>query len=296
MMDVGRILGAGIRLVQAQPLAVAVWTIINIALAALSQFGLASLFGSLMSQAGAAPDFGAMMNSMGTLYAVQFVVMVVHLLIWAAVYRAIFRPDSSAFAFLRLGGDEGRLLLLGLITGLVGFALMLAVLLPIGGVGAAAADGGGDPSAGIILFTFAVMIAVFVAFIFVGVRFALAWPIAIAERRIALGEAWRLSKGRFWPMFGAALVLIIGLSVAGQIVSTIQFGGLIAGIAPGSDPQQLPQMMAQRFSSITAASVVAWVLGGIVSTAWIVSMGAGIADALVQVRPDDHDDLAEIYA
>ncbi|MDG5489412.1 hypothetical protein NYR55_12380 [Sphingomonas sp. BGYR3] len=295
-MDVGRILGAGFRLVQAQPFAVAIWVIINIALAAISQFGMASMFGSILSAGNPGADPMAVFSGVGTLYAVQFGVMIVQLLIWAAAYRAVFYPGNSAFAFLRLGADEGRLLLLGIVTALISGALMIGIFLPLGITAGIAGASGGSPGPGAVLLTFGAMLLAFVAFIFIGVRLALAWPMVVADRRIALGEAWRLSKGRFWPMFGAALVLAIGLSVAGQIVSAIQFGGLMTALVPGSDPQQMQNLLIERFSSITVVSVIAWILGGIVSTAWIVSMAAGISDALVQVKPDDHDDLAEIYA
>lgn len=296
-MDIGRALGAGFRLVQAHPLAVAVWTAINVVLAALSQFGLSSMFGAIMANAGnPSPDISGVMQGMSTLYLVQFAAMIVQLAIWGAVYRAVFRPDEANIAFLRISGDEGRLFLLGLITAIVAIVLMLAIFLPVGFMAGASAATGGEPGAGIVLTTFALMLLVFVAFIFIGVRFALAWPIAVAEGRVALGEAWRLSRGRFWSMFATALVLIIALGIAGQIVSALQFGGMFAGFTPGGDPEAVQRMMVERFTNITPISVVGWVMGGIVSTAWIVMMGAGIADTYLQLQPDTHDDLAEVYA
>lgn len=299
-MDIGQVLGAGFALVRRQPGAVAVWAAINIVLTSMSQFGMMSLFGTMMAlPQGAAPDFGAMMGSFGLTFVLQFVVLLVQLMIWGAVYRAIFRPDAAGMAFLRLSMDELRLLGLGAVSILVSFGLMLLIFGFLAALGFSSGSSAGDVGSaiGVALLAFLLFIGIFIAFIFLGVRFALAWPMAIADRRIRLGEAWRLSRGQFWRMFAAALVIVIGLSVAAQIVSSLQFGSVFAGLGSlGADPEAMNRALVEQFSTISVIGVIAWVLGGVVNTAWIVMMGAGISEALKQVRPTDYAELADVYA
>lgn len=296
-MEIGRVISAGFALVQRAPGAVAVWTLIGIALHTVGQLSAFTMFRGMMALPSSRPDLEAMLGSFGLVYAVQLGVLVVQIILWGAVFRAMFRPRESSFAYLRLGGDELRLFLIGLLMG-VGSLIAMALVFGIGATaGIFSTSANAAQGIGIVLLIFLMTFGLFIGFIFLGVRLAMVWPLAVAERSIQFGTAWRLSSGRFWAMFAAALVLIIGLSVAGQIAGSVQLGGIFAVMQEMSgDAEAMNRAVLEQFATINVYSVISWVLGGIVSTAWIVAMGAGISNALMQARPATGDELAATFA
>lgn len=62
-------------------------------------------------------------------------------------------------------------------------------------------------------------------FIFVGVKLSLAYLVTAAEGKLAIGRAWVLSSGVFWPLLAVALVGGLVSLGAGAV------GGIIGGIA-----------------------------------------------------------------
>lgn len=301
MIDIGRTIGAGVRLVRERPTAVAVWTLINIVMTSAAQLSIMPFMRLVMQNRTGATSPLEMGTAMVPLYGIQFLMMIAQLVLWAAVYRAVLRPQESAAAYLRLGGDELRLFLLGLIYMIIA---MVLVFLPLALMGAAAgftATAGGEPDlvrmGGMIALMLLVGLLLFMLVIFLSVRFALAWPLTFLRRQIVLGEAWRLSRGNFWPMFASAMVVIVFLYVCSIVVSAIQTGGMMFNMQGlGGDPQAAEELMMQRFTQVTPLGVVAWVVGGIVGMGWIIGMAAGIADVAQQLLPDDHEALEEIWS
>ncbi len=74
---------------------------------------------------------------------------------------------------------------------------------------------------------------------FLLVRLSLAPSYTLATGRIDLAGAWRLTRGRFWPMLGAyvlagvlgAVVLMLGLVVTAALVAVIGGMGALGQIA-----------------------------------------------------------------
>ena len=73
--------------------------------------------------------------------------------------------------------------------------------------------------------------------IWLSVRLSLAIPITVAERRIALLDSFALTKGRFWPLFGMAVIVFIMTLLVGLLSSiiampmTLMSGGGLEGLA-----------------------------------------------------------------
>lgn len=142
-------------------------------------------------------------------------------IIYAATNRAIVRPAESAFGYLRLGMDEVRVAVVSLvlsILAIVVFGILYAVLIGVTvGIGVAMGEQGAGVTAivGIVAF-----LAFFAFVIWVCVRLSLAFPITVAERRIALFDSWKLTKGHFWGLLGMFLLAYV-MSIVVQILLSL---------------------------------------------------------------------------
>jgi hypothetical protein len=132
----------------------------------------------------------------------------------AAIYRATLMPAQRAFAYLRLGGAELRLIVLQLLVMLAAFSCELIAF--GAGVAVATAPLLMAAKVGIIV---AIVVAAIVLAIFLLTRLCLLGPVIVARRRLGVSEAWALTRGRFWSLFGMGLltfVLAMGVSVLAQ--------------------------------------------------------------------------------
>ena len=225
----------GFRVIHRHPGAVLGWAIARI-LIFLVIGGLAlTLFGpqltELSSYSGAgrtmAPEqalrfagsmglFGLLAIPIGLLISAIFV---------AAVFRPVLRPDDKGLLFLKIGGDEWRLVLLTLayvglfILAEIVLALTIVILSLLGGAALHLSTGGGGVGAlvGVLL-----GLALFLACFWVAVRLSLAGPMTFAERRVQVFGSWGVTRGRFWSLFGCYLlawIFAVLVGVLGWVVS-----------------------------------------------------------------------------
>lgn len=147
----------------------------------------------------------------------------------AAIARAVLRPEQSRFGYLRLGKDELRILVVSLAVGVI---MMLAGMLIFGVTGFLGGLAGGLNMPFLWLPAVLLGLAGVAGLIWLSVRLSLAVPMTFARGRISIVEALRLTKGRFWPLFGMAILAgVMSLLVAflGAIVAApldLMFGGL----------------------------------------------------------------------
>ena len=154
---------------------------------------------ALRGDASASAAVGGVVGSVGALC--------IEVCIVAALFRLLLRDDAPGFFYLRVGSDEGRLLLLWI--SLAGI-LAVAGFLIVGLAALSARAAGWGPA------VVGVLGAAFGAWLFT--RLSLSEPITVAERRFGLVASWRMSRGRFWPLFGMcairlgllAMVLVLG--------------------------------------------------------------------------------------
>lgn len=163
----------------------------------------------------------------------------------AAVYRIIFRHDDTRFGYLRLGADELRLVALTVIYFVMAVVFMAAIIL-VAGLIAAAAAAAGSPlgmSVGAL-----VELAILGLAVFLAVRLSLAPVVTFAERRIALFDSWKLTRGHFWRLLAAyvlaaasivaiaLLALVVFITLAG--VAILATGGQLADVGAVFNPDE----------------------------------------------------------
>jgi hypothetical protein len=144
----------------------------------------------------------------------------------AAIMRSVLHPEEKRVAYLRLGREELRLLVVSLITWA---AALMVTIIPGGVVALGAALLGGTPAAG--WFTFIGGLTVLALSTWVAVRLSMLAPHAFVVGHIDPRAAWLLTHGQFWRLLGLfvmVIVMCVVVSILGTTLSTI-VGAVIAG-------------------------------------------------------------------
>lgn len=213
---IGSILGGAFRLVARRPGSVAIWAILY--LVGIFAIGLLRV---LMTPAGA---MGAEWSLSGFFAAIVTQLLMIGLvaILLTAVCRATLHPYKTGKFYLRLGGNELRvfalLLMLAIASAIAMFLLGLISQMILWGISAAL---GGPEAMGrwpqVIL---ALIVAG--AVILVQVRLSIALPLTYLYEQVTVDEAWTLSRGHFWSLFGAFVVISL-LLLAGWIAVMLIF-------------------------------------------------------------------------
>ncbi len=175
-----------------------VYAVISAITVALAYQSFVELMGFVATiQAGQEPDEALAMQLLGAYGRVIAVALPLSLvasaIIWPAIVRSVLTPEDSRFGYLRLVRDELNTFVVVLALSLVWVA---ALVLAGAIVGLAALAG----------VAFAVLTGLLVFFglvafaLWFGVKFSLAVPITVAEKRIAIMDSFRMTKGHFWPL------------------------------------------------------------------------------------------------
>lgn len=152
-------------------------------------------------------------------------------IVWAMFETASQRRYIWGKPFsLGFGRDERNMMIVGLLWGLMGIAIMaLPVLMIFGGMWAAIAaeaEGLTDAEAGqrIVAPMFGaagLMLLLLPAYAFMATRLAPCFGLTVKEGRIRFFDAWNVSRGRFWAIFGAYVILAVAGGIASQVLSGI---------------------------------------------------------------------------
>ncbi|HSI19646.1 MAG TPA: hypothetical protein VK980_17905 [Sphingomonas sp.] len=299
MVTVGGIISGGFDLLRRRPLAALVWGIVYVAASAL---GLFAMFVPIMQFAmanaggGAAPDPATFMQMIGEMYLFFFLLMIVMVILLTAGLRAALRPEESSFASLRLGMDELRMVGLFLLFAIAGFVLMMVMSIVFGIVfGAMGMFGSmrsGQPGGGFIL----MMLLIYALPLFLTVRLAPAFALTVMRRKIVIGEAWTLTSGHFWVMFGGYLVLnliifIIYMVLAFAVVSPVMM--MMVGANPAG---AVGLMQGHVGGGIAAAILVFGLIFAILAGVSLAFNAGGLAAATRSLTGDTDEDLAETFA
>lgn len=212
----------GFRLTRRKPLAVLLWGVVYVVMI-LAVFGLIggpiiSFFAEMQRLQGAAEpsieEVRALLPIYGAFAAVLPVVFVFSAVLNAAVIRAVVRPQESAFGYLRLGMDEVRVLGVSLVLGIL-FGLVSLVGWSI--VGFVAGMAAVTEQGLLVLAAVLLGLAMVAGLIWLAVRLSLAIPIVVAERRFAVFDSFAMTKGRFWPLLGMAIIAFVLATIVGLL-------------------------------------------------------------------------------
>jgi hypothetical protein len=191
----------------------------------------------------------------------------------AGCLRWMIRGETGGLFGLLLGADTWRVWF----TYWVWFFLLIALYIVCGIVAGGVVFGvmmgsqnGAGPSGASVLIALAAGLAVIVALIYFAVRFAPAAATSIARKRFAFFDAWTVSKGRFWALFGAFLLLFVMFYVLIIIIEV----GLIAAMGTTAMSQighTEPQSAEEAFRAF-ANPMLAGIVGGVGLVATIGAM------------------------
>ncbi|HEY5070815.1 MAG TPA: hypothetical protein VII63_02175 [Caulobacteraceae bacterium] len=262
----------GFRLVRENPRAVAVWAVVQIAISLGFGVLLALTAGSalmaIQSQGFAKQDPAQVMATFRQLLpmyaAIAVFAVVFYPVLYAAMARAVLKPDDDRFGYLRLGRDELRQLGLLLLFGLLGFGFYLLLIVMIVVV-SLVAKGGAAAVAGVLVALIG-FFGIVAAWIVVGVRLSLASPMTFASERIDLFGSWALTKGRFWSILGtylltwalAALIYMLGFAVIAAFAALA--GGGMRGLGELFHPD-----LGSLAAFVSPARLIQVVLSGVLT-------------------------------
>lgn len=241
MVTVGSIWGETVLFVRTNLGAIAVWCAIIFLMGLLSLTLTAPFYQAQMAamQGGTpqAPNFGAFFLAI-------LLMLVLFVILWAAVFRAVLSPDQKGFFYLRVGMDELRLLatvLVVFVGGYIAVAVASVILTMV--VVLLARVVAGDMGAG--LAGAVSVIVIFCATLWAAVRVSPCGPLTLYRRKVIIGPAWRLTRGAFWRLLGAYLLLALMLILIYLVMFAAQFGASGADMArPGSVLQAVQAMQA----------------------------------------------------
>ena len=223
----------GFRLVRRKPVALVAWALLYAVLSLASVFAMSNAIG-LMVEWGERTEalesaeptqaevmavfqgFGEVMLSLAWLLPVS---LIVGAMLMAAVARAVLNPRAGGFGYLRLGMDEVRVFVVSLVLCILLFGGWLAVGLLVGVLaGIAGATGASWMWLVVVLGGLAGVAAI----VWLAVRLSLAVPITVAENRFAIFDSFALTRGRFWPLLGMAViafVMVLVISLLAMVVT-----------------------------------------------------------------------------
>jgi hypothetical protein len=185
---------------------------------------------------------------------VIFLSMVLYSAYEAACLRWMIRGQAPGLFGLTLGADTWRVwfvLWAWFFSFIALYITMLIIFVIVLAIGAGVLGTQGAMTLGLI--TVALMVAMYGVLIYFGVRTAPAAAATIAQGRFSFFDSWKVSKGRFWALFGSFLLLwiltIVAITVTYVVAFATIFGASGADLSAATDPEALGEMMRQIFSS-----------------------------------------------
>lgn len=306
MVNVATIIGGGFGLIRDRPVAVFIWGVLQFAVALVTQLVLR---GQLESQSQAGDITSAEVAAMaggGLLFGLLSILITLVLI--CASYRALLRPSEGGPGFMRVGMDELRMLglfvILIIVLGIGGFILVLVLGLLIAGLAAASGS-----FAVMAIATGLLYLALIVGSIYLYVRLSLVFAMTLLRRKIVIDDAWSLTRGHFWKLFGAYLVIWL-VSIAIYLAASLPFATpylveMIRAIGSGNAEAFAEISARQNMMMLTMSMpmLILMTLASVVAQTITLALSSGATATAVlellhdrgEVTEDDVQRTAEIF-
>ncbi|WP_076071387.1 hypothetical protein [Sphingomonas montana] len=231
------------------------------------------------------PGVLAGLGAIGVLTSLLCVAIVV------AAMRSVLQPYQSRPAWLRFGGTELRVLAVMLLLGFgIYLALVVTIILLAGLIGAANATLGGVTLAAAVVMGGALIVAAPFCALYCWVRLSLAVPLTVQRGRIAIRDAWRLGRGRFWFLLLGYVLLGLMAMVALMPAIAVQIGDMGTMMPAAGDPAAVQRAMATRLAQLMhpapATLIVNLLLGGLGNGVAMALQGGMAAELLLAIQAD----------
>jgi len=301
MTSLGSIVGGAFGVLFRHPLAVLVWGLLYAAMYIAMMLLMWPIFETVLTMPAKAGNEEAMFVALnrlqvnaGLMPLMQVGMYVVPALAFTAAMRSVLRPEQKGFFYLRLGMDEVRV---GAVWFILNMALglgMVVAIIPVAIVAAIVGAAGGGEAA--VLVAVLLFLAAICAFIYFLVRLSLIAPLTFLRREFAFGEAWRITRGHFWTLFGSYFVLafVQGLVTMAAWLAMLWplFGDL--GQA-GFDPARFHEIVLaqiQRLARPEVTTIIGWSLVALTSGISIALFGGAVATAARDLAPEEQSATA----
>lgn len=275
----------GFRLARRKPMTLLIWALLYLlftvaifALAGGSIVGLMNAANELEGVVNPTPDDMApfMTAYFGLLAWLGPLALAFSAVMYTAVNRAVLRPQEKGFGHVRLGMDEVRvgvvMVVLTILGAILGFLVAVTAALVVGLAQAALGDAGG-------LVAVLAFIGMVVLFVWLCLRFSLALSITFAERRFAIFDSWKVTKGRTLGLLGMALIAFVMVIVV-QILATLVALPLVLAVGGFGQLAQIDSMgLDQILATMGPVVAVYLVLTAVVSALQLGIMYAPFAAA-----------------
>ena len=173
----------------------------------------------------------------------------------ASLQRHYIRKESFR---LRFGNDEGRLMAVGLVVGLLFVVAIFASMIPMGVIVGIAASSG-SPMAAIIGMIAGYGILLF-AMLWYAARISAASALTIRDEKVRIFESFRVTKGRTLPIMGVLLIIWVVYYIVQTIIYASGIFAVIAQIADlvTSDAPESGEIMAQLQTPAVVGTIAAF--------------------------------------
>ncbi len=268
----------GFRLVRRNPVALVGWTLLYLVYTLATLFAAGGMMRSLsvwMEQmealeAGPPPSspealvpimesYVAAMSHMAWAIPLSLVIGAV---LMAAIARAVLTPGTSGFGYMRLGMDEVRVFVVTIVIAILySIAACIAVVAAavIGGIAISAIEGWGA------LVMVLAMLAAIAFMIWLAVRWSLAVPITIAQKKFAIFDSFAVTKGRFWPLLGMAFIAFVMVVIVSLLAGIVAMPiSMMGGMSMFGSMSEDPTEMFRNFNPTNPWMIVSSVVNAFV--------------------------------
>lgn len=258
---------AGFRFVKEQPATVLVWAayllvLLAVATVAMFDIGGDALTSLVIALQGSNPDPAKLVKLMeqvapASLFA-ELLITIFGSVLVTAILRVRLTPGPHPWGGLKLGGDELRVLAGTMLVMVCVFCLSMTASL----VSDLAGGFGVPPLIPLVLGLLLVLA--------VQVRLSLVAVICQAEGRVSLPRSIHLTKGMFWSLLGA-YVLLAAITLVILFLLAVVFGALIgaATMATGGGVNQMALALEGRFADLNPLVALVYVASNLAQV-WVI--------------------------